>query len=152
MIAVKRLKELWNDDADVWRIGWTNEGKKPISRKVREVYTSKSTIIHDTKDWFETKEDAEWGLEFGNITRTETLCLPAWEEVERDSKDRLGEFPICECSSINMYLMLRGQLGIDQIIVATMKRMYYFKLTKEDYIKACRLAKKTFLGECDDKN
>ena len=30
-----------------------------------------------------TKEEAEWELEFGNITRTETLRLPTFEEIKK---------------------------------------------------------------------
>lgn len=105
---------------------------------------------------FETKEDAEWELEFSNITRTETLSLPTWEE-----------FCGCKCSNeftffangfeYNLFATVRNKecgepdtliIGINNLKMACgYDEIFEKPLTKETYIEACKLAKKLFLGE-----
>ena len=36
------------------------------------------------KDVYENKEEAEWVAEFGNVTRTEKLELPTWEQFKKN--------------------------------------------------------------------
>lgn len=97
---------------------------------------------------FENKEDAEWELEFGNITRTETLKLPRWEEIY-------------EVANKNILYMRGGYIGTIEgnrypnfderkIIIKKIWSdaiLFNKPLTKENYIEACRLCKKLFLGE-----
>ena len=42
--------------------------------------------MENNTEFFETKEEAEWELEFGNITRTERLSLPSWEEFNNSGE------------------------------------------------------------------
>ncbi len=103
---------------------------------------------------FATKEDAEWAFEFGNITRTEKLELPTWGEFKKTH------------TTINFYK--NGcEYGLHRVNYSADRNNPDFKievyvvyndleessddlfsepLTKENYIKACRLCKKLFLG------
>lgn len=86
---------------------------------------------------FETKEDAEWYLEFENITREEKLSLPSWEDLE--------DFG---CIRINSNTYLNWNKVINWISVCACGTECYFETaTKENYIDVCRLCKKLFLGE-----
>ena len=61
---------------------WFETGE-PILNKLNLAYTNEdgNTDVFEAEDnnVFATKEEAEWQLEFGNITRTEKLELPTWE-------------------------------------------------------------------------
>lgn len=105
------------------------------------------------KDLYETKEDAEWAHEFGNIQWIERLELPTWDKIwyEMDISD--GDNVIftfnakdgtkCTLSVIDM--------GDDDFSDWTMvlekqgKEIYYFDYTRDGYLEACRLCKKLFL-------
>ncbi len=104
-------------------------------------------LTRNEDDLFETKEDAKWELEFKNITRTETLRLPSWEEME--SKE---ESIICKFLAKDLYwyaiMQFNGKQGWVVYNMNTNKIIGKFlKRTKENYIETCRLAKKLFLGE-----
>lgn len=100
---------------------------------------------YNNTEFFETKEEAEWYLEFGNITRTETLKLPTWEEVERDLYGKTGDFWIAD----NFYfIFIYDKRDFNsQIILRTKDENYNWSATKENYNEACKMAKKIFLGE-----
>lgn len=93
-------------------------------------YESMNTLFAD-------KEEAEWELEFGNITRTEKLELPSWEEVRAGNWHRHN--------GINGKVIMR--MGTAYILIEDARGRLLFekKLTKENYINACRLCKKLFL-------
>ena len=82
-------------------------------------------------------------LEFGNITRTETLKLPTWEEIDAGYELEFGN------SCLEVY-----KTG-NRILVKTDKDCYsdlYAYIfdepaTKENYLEACELCRKLFLGE-----
>lgn len=100
-------------------------------------------IIRDNKDLFETKEQAEWKRKFGCIERTETLKLPTWEEFCNENK--LVAFTAYPHNyhllKVGNYIYLRSfykQSGMD---------IFNKPATKENYIEACRLCKKLFLGK-----
>ena len=109
-------------------------------------------ITRHIEDLFETKQEAEWYLEFGNITRTETLNLPTWEEAQRNleveiyapkGRRYLLETKIKVGYSVdkeNPYIIRIGRVGYADSQID-------FEYTKENYIEACRVAKKLFLGE-----
>lgn len=103
------------------------------------------------KDLYEDVEDVKWFLEFGNITRTERLDLPSWEEfrviggfVFYDYKQNPISVKIC-LDPVNVAPCN------DCIYIADSKNEYFCKpKTKENYIKACRKAKELFLGGKDE--
>lgn len=100
----------------------------------------------ELKHLFESKEEAEWQLEFGNITRTETLKLPTWEEF---CKAPNLKFCGAEHNLYHFFSDLKW-LWLEQVVDENWTiGLYLERATKENYIKACRLAKKLFLGESD---
>lgn len=95
------------------------------------------------QDLFETKEEAEWELEFGNITRTEILKVPTWEEFRK-----LGSFEFYgyhQRRTILFYDIVDDMIKLDN----GNGDWYLFMKNhnKENYIEACKLCKKLFLGE-----
>ena len=100
------------------------------------------------EDLFETKEEAEFSLEFQNITRTETLNLPTWEELGRKVDTIPNMFwQIAKCSEFILFLQTDKTLNNSQIILRGNDDTYNWGLTKENYLEACKIAKKLFLGE-----
>lgn len=107
---------------------------------------------------YETKEEAEWALEFGNITRTEKLELPSWEEFQKTHTTINFYKNGCE------YGLHRVNYSADRNNPDFKIEVYVFyndleessddlfsePLTKENYIKACRLCKKLFLERQND--
>ena len=88
------------------------------------------------------KEEAEWELEFGNITRSETLKLPTWEEFK---EIRFVEFFYKEYDYMLQYQNISKKIALYE---RNNKGDYYLSdATKENYTEACRLCKKLFLGE-----
>ena len=90
-------------------------------------------------DIYETKEDAEFALEFQNIPRTETLNLPTWKKFKKDESfqfsDKYG-------SDWDLYIYSSGI-----IVLLNGNKTYYFNNSKQGYLEACKIAKKLFLGE-----
>ena len=100
------------------------------------------------EDLFETKEEAEFSLEFQNITRTETLNLPTWEELNKKVDTIPNMFwQIAKCSEFILFLQTDKTLNNAQIILRGNDYTYNWGLTKENYLEACKIAKKLFLGE-----
>ena len=103
---------------------------------------SMQTARYELTNLYKTKDEAEFALEFGNITRTETLKLPTWEEL-KDVKTRLYE-PVRFTIDFNKYEIEISKCG---------SAIYYKTLVintpmyENVYIKACRIAKDLFLGE-----
>ena len=98
-------------------------------------------------DIYETKEDAEFVKEFKNITRTETLNLPTWEELKIIDEIKIyaenGKQYLVQADEYDISVYASD--GYDFILYKRLKR------TKENYIKACTIARKLFLGESVEK-
>lgn len=97
---------------------------------------------------FETKEKAEWELEFGNITRIETLSLPSWEELQ--NKIQSNGFGNKIIANFDSYVFEYKRSLKNSVVIGInlgSETLYYGDLTKDNYIEACKLAKKLFLGE-----
>ena len=164
MITEERLKELIEQKATIYFAIPDDIEKVELIPENEEFYlkivdgylmsiTDNEYIYDDTEfiysleNLFETKEEAEWYLEFGNITRTETLKLPTWEEVCKRKKEikcwgrkTIAEF---DGEEVNIVIPVSQQ---DKTYIEIYGRFCRL-LTKENYIEACRLAKKLFLGE-----
>lgn len=142
MITKERIDELIQQRAKIWGIGkqgnvfciglkfrpHTLNNKKWLENKY-EVYSK----------FFETKEEAEWVKEFGDITRTERLVLPTWEEWQKDD-----EFDFLDKEGFSWDIYIDGD---NQIIMANGWKHFIFENNKEGYFLACRKAKELFLGE-----
>lgn len=92
-------------------------------------------------DLVETKEEAEWHLEFGNITRTERLELPTWEEFDEEKFIWFVDKKQNQCCLY--YLNIANKIFIN----VSGEVIEIGDLTKENYILACRKCRELFLGE-----
>ena len=102
------------------------------------------------KDLFETEEDAKWFAEFGCIERTERLELPTWEEINKCSLYTLY-FNNPELYLYRVYFNRDAKtISIEEQseeYLECFTQIEEWKLTKENYILACRKAKELFLGK-----
>lgn len=96
---------------------------------------------------FETEEEAEEYLKYGNITRTEKLELPMWKDVERAIKeDAYIDFRF-ETYNNNLYSL--EVLPYDNIVRICDESicLFFQELTRENYHKALDLAIRLWKGE-----
>ena len=160
MITKERLKELLDECKTVY----TTETRGCKSDYIGLILynSAKFTVkdnntvrlfIEDTVEWhwykleniFETKEDAMWQSKFNNITRVETLKLPTWAEF------LAGKFISFSgnngCGSY-LYHILDKYVEIKCYTGSHTENVIFIQLlNKQNYIKACELAKSLFLGE-----
>ena len=109
--------------------------------------------VIDIKYIFDSQEDAEWEEEFGDITRTERLELPTWDEFIKDENFIEGnEVGFYDDVGIR-YKLLKTQYTIPKMICLFEEGIQgdyiceKYELTKENYMIVCRKAKELFLGE-----
>ena len=147
MITKKRLNELIEQGATIYvPIGKKNKIKPiDLTRCVVEDdgirLTSvclEKTFFYKLRDIFETREQAIWHKEFGNITRTERLELPTWEEFIKDA-----EFDFLDKQGYAWDFYSPD----DETRISLVSGYYHFEYeyNKEDYILACRKCKELFL-------
>lgn len=159
MISKERLEELIKEGAIIY----TSRFKKPEKYKLYKDYfvnddelcacnkshTAIECVIK-LKKLFETKEEAEFALKYQNITRTETLSLPTWEEI---IKEVVYEKNIYGYDRKNYVLIIENYANEPTIQISCSNdyfgifEAYDKPLTKESYIEACELCRKLFLGE-----
>lgn len=159
MITRERLEELIKQGATIYEVKYGNINPVSLKNKIRYINYKYEIISFEPrpdekylhykyfKRLFETKEDAEFALEFQNITRTETLNLPTWEELNIIDEIKInGEYGKRYIVQVDEYdISIYASDGYDFILY---KR---FERTKENYIKACTIARKLFLGESVEK-
>ena len=105
-----------------------------------------SVLIDYLENLYETKEDAEWA----SIAtyRTEIFDPPVWEDF-LEKKDYIflskshKEMTIRSGASVFDNGTTRKYVAVEN----DFERFYTGDLTKDDYIKACTIARKLFLGE-----
>lgn len=161
-ISMNRLQELIKERARVyipdkhWGVGTIKLQEEDYIRGDR---LNGSGIIYENisgtnigysmplKDIFENKEDAEFAIKYQNITRTETLSLPTWEEIYETANKEFYNL------RDNMYFEIIGRRypSYDErtirLVKCYTKILFEKPLTKENYLKACELCRKLFLGE-----
>ena len=151
MITKERLEELIEQMADIYVVMpfgvYTHRLTKEYKLGeygVGVVLYSKVSERWDYHDIFETKEDAEEYAEFGNITRTERLELPSWEDVQKEEDSILVELktPNLDCLFVDKK---------NNCVAVEEREWCHFRkpLTRENYNKARRLCVKLFRGEKD---
>ena len=160
-ISKERLEELIEREAKVYDPDymWGSVGELILNKDMKVVDWRLKGELKSLKveggsclcsvpleDLVETKEEAEWKLEFGNIQRTETLSLPTWKEFQKHCDffrftDKYGNK--CTIEKYGNY----GNKFIDVVQNGVGIIFPYLSYNENDYIKACRLAKKLFLGE-----
>lgn len=116
----------YNDFAGHWQFSWNDPENEHR--------------VADIEDIFETKEDAEEYAEFGNITRTERLELPSWEEFNS--------------TKFSYWFMGKNEKEYhlhnvaDEIYIGEKFEIVFNKpLTRENYNEARRICVKLFKGE-----
>lgn len=159
MITEERLKELIQQRATIWCSSWEEEVKlSPENcviddlcipevnfreKRLLVLDDDKKTALHSYRLQFleEDVETEKFKLEFQNITRTETLSLPTFEEFKEFER---FEFKAKDGHRYTIhYIFGFNTLAITGII----ENKYYGEATKENYLEACKIAKKLFLGE-----
>lgn len=171
MITAERLKELIKqgegiyklDSGKIYKIQLINNNDYKVNIGTQDLYIDWRERNEYGYGWwkndrisfenlFETKEEAEWELEFGNIARTETLRLPSWNDAQKGISYQFyapkGNVYLLEtkvktgysCDRENPYI-----IRIERIGYSNNENDYEFN--KDNYIEACRLAKKLFMGE-----
>ena len=139
MITKERLKELIEQKATIYQII-----REPL--KIEKILLGYDEIGTTSEDLYETKEEAEECLEFGNIVREERLELPSWEEFLKlplwDDKNNV-EFKTNKGNTISIFKTEQNEI----IVLKDIKTLFEKPLTKENYLEACELCRKLFLGE-----
>ena len=161
MIEKERLEYLIKNNIPLWfieddQIKETHQTKYWKIAENKIVWYADKSLYKTLENLFETKEEAEWYLEFGNITRTETLNLPSWKEFNKKYKKKYspviafnGKNP--QCFYEMFFKKDNSKKGCVLIYDCDCKEYVYSnRLTKENYTDACRLCKKLFLGELED--
>lgn len=167
MIQPDRLKELIEQEATIYGITglprWVEEINlgSLLYEEIRNWLYKVDTICYGSgendfrkeklyrfgnEDLFETREEAEWALEFGNITREEKLVLPSWEEFLNKPlwfHDDDVNFLTKDNEEIGFYKTCFSKI----IVMRDAETVFNKPLTEENYIEACKLVKKLFLGE-----
>lgn len=155
MISEERLEELIKNRQPVYyglyEVIYPHKWKEYT---LNNRYLFRSTFnapqwFYNLKDLFETKEEAEWYFKFGNIQRTETLSLPTWDEFkECDTHTKFYNQKIRY--TLYVYVKNKNTNNCRIMIFADDGSQDWFvfekPLTKENYIEACEVAKKLFLG------
>lgn len=165
MISEERLQELIKQKATIWvENQYCNAYDVELSNYYYVAITDnkeslmfldysiqeddpESVLVDYLENLYETKEDAEFVKEFKNITRTETLNLPTWEELKIIDEIKIyGE-------NGKQYLVQADEYDISVYASDGYDFILYkrFERTKENYIKACTIARKLFLGESVDE-
>ena len=167
-ISRERLEELIKQGATIYRAYadvCVEEFKLNKEYKVSTAYLWKKMKHSAFKgcgypldQLFETKEDAEEYAEFGNITKTDTLKLPMWEDVKDTGYDEIffvkdNRF---DGGVVQYYFLVAEQTNqiqimfreIDHLMIITAYDVIFNKLaTRENYNEARRLCVKLFKGE-----
>lgn len=168
MITKERLEELIKEKTTIYRVGmcFIFDYKLDKTYYIEDNNLVQSFCEFDDDvvtrylgtldELFETKEEAEFTLKYKRILRTEYLDLPDWEESQN-----IDGF-IAEFSSPNAKKLYTFFIKMDYTHNIKINKYYrgngeHFDvfekpLTKENYIKACEICRKLFLGEEDNDN
>ena len=151
MIIEERLKELIEQNKTIYTTygGYVSEIEiDKTSDYIKENYFYEASIVAKQKFFtkytfnilFETKEEAEWHIEFGCIERTEKLKLPTWEEIQKYERFAFK-------GKNNTHYTLYFISGFKTLSIVGLSTEFYAEATKENYTLACRKCKELFLGE-----
>ena len=164
MISKERLEVLIEKGATIYEVKYNNINPVSLKNKIRFISEKNSVIVFEPrknekykhhkyfKNLFETLEEAEWHKEFSCIERTERLELPTWEELQRKTEHYIN-FNTKRWTRCWLAIDMPYKKSIGKILItyADSNNDYYIiydgRLTKENYIFACRKCKELFLGE-----
>ena len=153
MITKTRLKELIIQNATIYGNGFGEielipdndisiyeNGNNGYILYVLEPNKKYKNEIFD-EDLFETKEEAEFALKYKKIERTDTLDLPTWEEFDEQKFVWFVDKNQKQCCLYYINCTNKIFINVNGYVVNI------GELNKENYLKACEVAKKLFLGE-----
>lgn len=144
MISEKRLEDIIQNKGTLWCV---DKFHNPYKLRVIPITLKKEFIkLWGEENLFATEEEAKEFLKYGNITRTEKLELPMWEEF---CSDKRIEFTAQNKYSYICEWVTYSDLGKTIIIYRPLIKGEIFKepLTRENYDKARDLCIKLFRGE-----
>ena len=160
MISKERLQELIDKKATIWaddygEIQLCDESKICYDEFLETVIYYLSGFMHGGKfvndgimpNFLEEDiEKGEWQHEM-HASRLERFEPPLWEEINENTDWRFCFFTR---DGRDYWFTVNGFIEcID--LDSEYSESYYFDFTKEDYIKACTIARKLFLGESVDE-
>ena len=140
--------ELYFDNVDL-RPGYKIVDKEDGNKHL--IFGENNPIeISNLENLFETEEDAEFALKYKRIPRTEYLDLPTWDELFK--QDRCldcytKEFAITK-NDIVTGICLFGVDFTNKVVETSVgaDKIFVGELTKENYLEACEVARKLWLG------
>lgn len=166
MITKERLEELIEKGATVYFLN-LNEiiELKLVPKNEPEIMYEDRLYVYGTEpnDWrykvpikwlFETKEDAEFAYKYQNISTTYYLNLPTYKDFV-ENYQTLGDVTIPDekCVMFNFKTNIYSLYATDNEIHIGRGNdgaaLFRKDLNKENYIQACDLCRKLFLGEDD---
>lgn len=157
MIEKEKLEELIKQDATIYRC-YADVGVYELRLKNVRVDTAhlwvNGRIGIPLDSLFETKEDAEFALKYQDITRTETLNLPTWEEAQDERFYYIKNFE--SLTGIHFFISIYKFTNDFEIYCSHGSKIgdyhieRHFDLrNKKQYLEACELCRKLFLGETE---
>lgn len=155
MISKERLEELIEQEATIYDPDtmWKSIGEIKLNKKMKikdgrldgdlgdlGLKGAMCSCFVPLEDLVESKEEAEWIIEFGCIERTERLELPPWEEFEEKKFVWFVDKSQNQCCLY--YLNVANKIFIN----VSGEVIEIGDFTKENYTIACRKTKELFLG------
>lgn len=160
MISKERLEELIKQCATIFEVKSNKIKAIELKGRVESGYKWQYIKVYSNNSMngknhylirlFETKEEAEWYKEFGNITRTITLKLPTWGEFHK--KTYYGEHygVIFQGQETGCFYQMCEHLNPNSITIYNMDShdiIFSMPQTEENYILACKKCRELFLGK-----
>lgn len=161
MISKERFEELLNDDEQKFYYITTivDNNSNVLRKEIKEyknlkefAYLILSTIDSIEENSFETKLDAEFALRYKQIPKIEYLDLPTFEEITTNDKYNYYGTSYFEFGDgYRLIVKLPSEdddcefIGID--VNGNCELYHWEEATKENYLEACRIARKLWLGE-----
>ena len=160
MITRERLEELIENNGTVYCVG-DNVYKIPLDKRyfcILGNYLQWSTVLNKLMprrtphidDIYETKEDAEFVKEFKNIEHTETLDLHLFDYLPKTFDISFSRFD----KEMNCWIIYELYIEFNEICILfrdvteeASDCIFREPLTKENYLEACKMVKKLFLGD-----
>lgn len=134
-----KLEDIIDDEGFHLAYEEVKKGREYIDIPFTELYESRE----DYENYMKTeREKLDFDLEFRNITRTETLSLSTWDEMNEQLNDS-GSYE----RDGYLYELHNNVLSVYQTFCMEYNKIYEGTFTKEHYIEACKICKKLFLGE-----
>lgn len=168
MISEERLQELIRQEATIWvknqyckaydvelshynyvAITDNKESLMFLDYSIQEDDPER-VLVDYLDNLYETKEDAEWASMA--TCRMEMFNPPVWEYfLEKNGYVFLSKRHQEVIIRIDAIMFANGTTREYVVVENNFERFYTGDLTKDNYIKACTIARKLFLGESVDE-